>query len=94
MGQLVPSVEYTNPMTNVFPSYWVAQTVFFFSYLFANAYDVYSLEPISDTPSEEWRVENRRGRASMIMVSTVFIMLFMVVMRYTLTGTETLVGTL
>jgi hypothetical protein len=94
MAQLIPNVPYKSGTINVFPSYWVAQTVFFFAYIFTNAYHVYSIPPLSDSPSEEWRVNNRRGRASMIMATTVFLTLFMLVMRYSVTGTETFFGTI
>ncbi len=93
VGMLVPS-DLHPPAFNVTPSYWVTHVTFFFSYLFANALDVYSIKPVSDAPAEEWRVENRKSRASMIMGMCVFLCLFMVTMRYTITNTETFVGTL
>jgi len=92
LAQLVPSAPYDNAKMNVFPSYWVAQATFFFVYIFTNAYDVYSIEPISDSPTEEWRVENRKARASMVMGVSLFILLLLVALRYTLTGTETPIG--
>ena len=94
IAQLVPSAPYESHEMNVFPSYWVAQTSFFFAYIFTNAWDVYSMEPISDDASEEWRVNNRKGRSAMVMGVTVGILLLMVVLRYTLTGTETAAGSI
>ncbi len=94
IAQLVPSSEYKDDYINVFPSYWVAQTIFFFSYLITNAFDVFSMEPVSDSPTEEWRVNNRRHRASTIMGIALFMALFMVVIRWYITGAETLVGTI
>jgi hypothetical protein len=93
VGMLVPS-DLHPPSFNVTPSYWITHVTFFFSYLFTNALDVYRQEPVSDTPQEEWRVENRRSRASMIMSMCVFLCLFMVAARYMITKTETMLGTL
>ena len=94
VGQLVPSVPYTSPTFNVYPSYWVAHTVFFFAYLFANALDVYLMPPISDSPADEWRVENRKARTSMMMLVTCFMLLFMLALRYIITNTENIMGIL
>ncbi len=92
LGQLVTSEVYTSDKFNVAPSFWIAQIVFFFSYLFANALDVYNILPVSDSPIEEWRVENRKGRASMIMGLSVFMLIFLVMMRYLATDLETKTG--
>jgi len=94
LNQLVPSVPKTGVEDSVFPSYWVAQTAFFFGYLFWNAYSLYGLEPVSDRPEDLWRVENRKGRATMIMLSSMFFLLFMLGLRYTLTNAERLPGVL
>lgn len=94
LNQLVPSVPHTDVNYTVFPSYWVAHTSFFFFYLFWSAYSLYKLEPTTDSPDDDWRVENRKSRASMIMMSSMFFLLFMVVMRYTLTNAERWLGVL
>lgn len=94
LGQLVTSEIYTTDQFNVAPSWWVAQIVFFFFYLFSNAMDVYNIPPVSDSPLEEWRVENRKGRASMIMGVSIFMLIFLLMMRALVTDLETKTGML
>ncbi len=94
LGQLVTSEVYLDPKFNVAPSFWISHVVFFLSYLFSNALDVYSLPPVTDTPAEEWRVENRKARASMIMGVSVFMLIFLVLMRLLVTDLETKFGVL
>ncbi len=92
IGQLVTSEIYTSDRFNVAPSFWIAQVVFFFAYLFSNALDVYNIPPTTDTPTEEWRVENRKARASMIMAVSVFMLIFLVLLRAFVTDLETPFG--
>jgi hypothetical protein len=94
LNQLVPSAPHTAINYTVFPSYWVAHTTFFLGYLFWSAYSLYSLEPVSINPEDDWRVENRKSRASMIMFSSLFFLLFMVGLRYMITNAERLPGVL
>lgn len=92
LNQLVPSMPKTGIEDRVFPSHWVAHTTFFLAYLFWNAYSLYGLEPATEHPEDDWRVENRKGRATMIMLSSVFFLLFMLVLRLTLTNAEKFLG--
>lgn len=94
INQLVPSVPHTQPEYTVFPSYWVAHTTFFFFYLFWNALMLYRLEPTTETADDDWRVDNRKSRASMIMLSSMFFLIFMIVLRYVITDAERLPGIL
>lgn len=94
LGQLVTSEPYTTDTFNVAPSWWTAQIAFFFFYLFSNAMDVYNIPPVSDSPLEEWRVENRKGRASMIMGISIFMLIFLLMMRILVTDLETKTGML
>lgn len=92
IGQLVTSEVYTADKFNVTPSFWISHIAFFFAYVFANAVDVFKIPPATDTPAEEWRVENRKARASMIMGVSVFLMIFLIAMRLIATDLETLPG--
>ena len=92
IGQLVPSAVIREEQFNVAPSYWVAHVVFFFSYLFSNALDIYNLPPASEAATEEWRVENRKARATMIMTFSVGILLALLYVRYKATKLETKFG--
>jgi hypothetical protein len=93
IGQLVTSAVYRDDKFNVTPSFWITHITFFFAYVFANAIDVFNMMPTSDTPAEEWRVENRKARASMIMAISIFLLIFLVAMRMFVTDLETLAGT-
>jgi hypothetical protein len=94
IGQLVPSAIMKDTEFNVAPSFWVAHIVFFFSYLFSNAYDIYAIPPASDSPVEEWRVENRKSRATMIMFFSCLFLTVLVFLRYKTTDLETIFGIL
>lgn len=91
VGLLVPSAPYTNTMINVAPSYWVAHTVFFCVYILTNAVHVYQLNPYSELASQ-WKIENRKGRAAMVIVASVAILIVMLALRYSVTNTETFLG--
>jgi hypothetical protein len=92
LGQLVTSEPYMSDRFNVAPSFWVAQVVFFFAYLFSNALDVYNIPAATDTPVEEWRVENRKARSVMIMSVSVFLLIFLLSVRALATDLETVFG--
>lgn len=93
LGQLVPSAFFKTGQFNVAPSYWVAQVVFFFSYLFFNALDVYKMAPPSEqTATDEWRIENRKSRATMIMVLSCILLTWLLAFRYFLTDLDTVLG--
>jgi hypothetical protein len=75
---------------NVFPSYWMVHVLFFLSYLLANAVDVFGTYPESN--ASDWQISNRRSKATAVIIVIVLMAAALVAARYTLTGTETLVG--
>lgn len=93
IGLLIPSTPYSDTMFNVAPSYWVAHTVFFCVYILTNAVHVYQMNPYSDVAAQ-WKIENRKGRASMAIVASVAILIVMLALRYSVTNTETFLGML
>lgn len=92
IGQLVPAEVYKSVEFNVTPSYWSAHIVFFFSYLFFNALDVYTLPSVEQSAADEWRVSNRKDRATMIMILSVVLTFLLLLSRYFLTDLDTLFG--
>jgi hypothetical protein len=86
---LVPTSTYGSAHVNVTPSYWLAQTLFFFGYILANAVSIFTmpnnnkLAPILNS--------NRKSRAKTIIITTVFFALLMTGLRW-ITHTETLRG--
>jgi hypothetical protein len=94
LGMIVPSfgVVLTDQSFNVSPSFWVAQVVFLFSYIFTNALTVYQKEAAVSTSAYSWKVENRKARAYMIMAVSVLFLAILLGIRYFITNTETLLG--
>lgn len=94
VGLLVPSIkEALSGYLNVGPSFWVAHVVFLCSYVFTNAYTVYKLDA-SAVPGPAWKLENRKARSLMIMATSVFLLVTLLVSRYYMTGSETIFGIL
>jgi hypothetical protein len=94
VGLLVPSInEALSGNLNVGPSFWVAHVVFLCSYIFTNAYTVYKLDA-SAVPGPAWKLENRKARSLMIMATSVFLLVTLLVSRYYMTGSETIFGIL
>lgn len=95
VGLLVPSVREALAVSkfNVAPSYWVSHTVFLCSYIFMNAYTVYTLNT-SAVNAPAWKTGNRKGRSLMIMIVSVLCLLALLISRYRMTGTETIFGIL
>ena len=95
VGLLVPSVREALAVSkfNVAPSYWVSHTVFLCSYIFMNAYTVYTLNT-SAVNAPAWKTGNRKGRSLMIMIVSVLCLLTLLISRYRMTGTETIFGIL
>jgi hypothetical protein len=95
VGLLVPSVREALSASkfNVAPSYWVSHTVFLCSYIFMNAYTVYTLNT-SAVNAPAWKTGNRKGRSLMIMIVSVVCLLALLISRYRMTGTETVFGIL
>jgi hypothetical protein len=95
VGLLVPSAKEALAASkfNVAPSYWVSHVVFLCSYIFMNAYTVYSVNT-SRVNAPAWKVENRKARSLMTMIVCVLCLLALIVSRYIMTGSETIFGIL
>ena len=95
---LVPSIKdaLSTSSFNVAPSFWVAHVVFLCSYIFTNAYTVYVVDTKSGPAASgpKWKLENRRARSFMIMVTCVLALIALIVSRYLMTGAETVFGIL
>jgi len=89
---LVPS-EIDPSKVNIVPSYWMAHVVFFFSYVFVNAYTIYNADT-SQASDTDWKKQHRKLRTFAIMVATASIFLLFVCIRYAFLGenVETLMG--
>lgn len=81
----------TEAVTRV-PSAYLAHVVFFFTFIFTNAYYVYNEKKKDDTPSIQY--DNRRYRSLMIMGTVVTLYLIIVFARYNITGCDSSLGVL
>jgi hypothetical protein len=72
------------------PSNYLAHVVFFFAFLFTNAYYVYSMPKEPNASDEQY--ENRRNRTAMIMTMLVVLYISIVVIRSKVTGCESNFG--
>jgi len=90
--QLVPSEIYTKDI-NIVPSYWMSHVVFFFSYIFVNAYTIFN-DTSSQVAEDDVRKEHRKIRTFAIMVASAIILLLSICIRYMFMGeeVETLMG--
>jgi len=63
---------------NIIPSVWLVQVTYFFTYLFLNARDIYKADPIDPSADYLLKVNNRKKRTMLIMISSVvfFVALF------------------
>jgi hypothetical protein len=77
------------PVSRV-PSTYLAHVIFFFSFLFTNAYTVFSLAKEPDASDAQY--ENRRYRSSMIMALLVLLYILIVYIRFNLTNCESHFG--
>lgn len=87
---------------NVFPSYWMAQIAFFFGYLFANALVMYTTPPdlklIQGASSAKMKeslnakIAARKGKALMLVLSTIAFFVLITFLRVIATGAETFAG--
>ena len=93
IGLLVPSAKEALAVSsfNVAPSFWIAHVVFLCSYIFMNAYNIYTLDSAS-TNTAAWKIENRKGRSLMVMIVSVCSLLALIISRYIMTGAETIFG--
>ena len=72
------------------PSFWMAEVLFFMSYLIRNAYTIYNQDAEIGAP--DVKVRNRKDRLYTSMVIGILITLLFVYLRYSFTGCETMVG--
>jgi len=90
--QLVPSEIYTKDI-NIVPSYWMSHVVFFFSYVFVNAYTIHN-DTSSQVADDDTRKEHRKIRTFAIMIAAAVILFLCICIRYLFMGeeVETLMG--
>ena len=79
----------TAPMNGV-PTAWCVMTVFFFTYLFLNAYDIYNREIPNN--ADEIAVDARKKRCAMSMFFIIVLGLLCLFARYSVTHCETGIG--
>ena len=72
------------------PSFWMAEVLFFMSYLIRNAYVLYNQDAV--TGASDVKVQNRKDRLYTSMVIGILITLLFVYLRYSFTGCETMAG--
>jgi hypothetical protein len=88
---LVPGkTDYGVPFLSVAPSYWMAQIVFFTSFLISNGYYVYTMKA-SDNADPE-KVERRKTQALLSMILTSIFAGVAILGRKFLVGCETWIG--
>ncbi len=89
---LVPSEIHTKDI-NITPSYWMSHVVFFFSYVFVNAYTIYN-DTSSQVADNDAKKEHRKIRTFAIMIASALILFLFICIRYMFMGekVETLIG--
>lgn len=87
---LAPSAYGGTQLLKVAPSFWTAQVVFFFAYLIQNAVSLYNEEPSPDAPYA--KILNRKEQALTAIVVSSIVLTVLLILRYKLTGCETLFG--
>ncbi len=90
---LIPGkTNYGIPFLGVAPSIWVAQVLFFFSFLLSNAYGVYTME--SPANADQEKVDRRKTQALISMILTAVFAVVFILGRKILVGCETWTGIL
>lgn len=74
---------------NVSPSFWSAIVVFIMGYMFSNALSIYTM-PAAEG-AEASKVASRKGKAFMLMMNLVLMMVLLLGLRYAI-GAETMAG--
>lgn len=88
---IVPGkVDATIPSLWVAPSYWMAQIVFFFSFLISSASFIYTKKP--EDNAEKEKVERRQAQALTSLILSAGALLAFVGLRKTFVGCETWAG--
>jgi hypothetical protein len=93
VSMLVPSSYASSSLlsgSNVSPSWWVLHVVFFLTYLWWNAFDVFMLE--ADPKAADWAVKRRETRAKTILILLSIAIVGLPLIRYALTHSETFPG--
>lgn len=78
-------------MIGVAPSYWSAQITFFFVFLMTNAMVLYNKPPTEG--ADPAKVANRKAQTLTAFLISFALFVALIVLRYTTTGCETIVGT-
>ena len=86
---LVPTAEDGSSQTNVAPSYWLAQTLFLFGYIIANAVSILNMP--DNKKLDPILISNRKSRAKTIIITSIFFALLLTALKYN-TRTETIRG--
>jgi len=104
ISQLLPAGDSKTLPVNVFPSYWMAHMAFFFGYLLTNAVVMYTtpldLNLVQGASSEaakksiNEKLAARKGKAYMLILSTIGFFLLITFLRVIATGAETFAGIL
>ena len=92
VGMLVPSIPPEGATINVTPSWWISHVAFFFSYIIANAVNVYNMDPILSSTNYQFKVHHRQTRAMMIMIVALLFFATFVFLRLFVTNAETIPG--
>ncbi len=87
---LAPSAYGGTELLKVAPSFWMAQVVFFFAYLIQNAVSLYKETP--DPKASYAKVLNRKEQALTSAIVSSILLVVLLILRYKLTGCETLFG--
>lgn len=77
---------------NAVPSYWMTIMAFFFFYLFANAYALYTKQPSSKAAPEAVQARQQQAMVGMTMIAALGTTV--TILRYARTGCETGLGIL
>jgi hypothetical protein len=90
---LVPSAPLPESMgmIGVAPSHWSAQITFFFVFLMTNAMVLYNKPPTEG--ADPAKVANRKAQTLTAFLISFALFIALIVLRYTTTGCETIVGT-
>ncbi len=84
-AKLIPSSSDVDHV-GIVPSYWMAHITFFFSYLLTNAVKVYRLP--QDVGVDTWRYENRKRKATALIITSVLFLIGLIGLRLGLTRVE------
>jgi 4-hydroxybenzoate polyprenyltransferase len=81
--------EISNPISTV-PSFWLSMMIFFFTYLFMNALQLYERDPAQG--SNDVQVKARKFKAATSMAILILVTIMIIWLRYSLTACETALG--